>query len=797
MKIFDTSQIPDLDALPSYERELIYCGLDTMITNEVRDNLLLETDPLSSATYNTSRLFLGPAFDLMKRGFLIDTKARDEVVAELSQRKETLNSYLQKLAFPVWKKPLNYNSPLQMKSFFYDHLFIPTQYETKKGERKISTGRGPLEKIERNYPLGTIFARIVMRLRDHDKVLSTMTQGLLDGRWHASFNVAGTDSFRWSSSAHPLKVGCLPGRAEVLTKSGWVSLDRLSSNQEVMQWDAGKLTFAKATPVKTTAPSKYLEISSSQTYQLLTPEHRIPYYHAGHKHTKLHVSTAEQFHKLGSTKLPVSGMFSGGTFHAPLLIKFIVAALADAGYENGTYRFAFKKQRKVDRLELLLNQLQLPYTKTVNPSNPDYTRFYVKSPLYFSDKYGDWLYNLSPETAHSLYEELGFWDGHRRNKSSLFYTADEEQAKVVASAAHLYGYSATWHTHNNFGGYNKNPNATLTTVNIKPRTHIYCAPEHKRWVPTNTKYVYCVSVPSSYFLCRLDGRVFVTGNSNLQNIDDEIRRIFVADPGYILFSCDQQGAEARAVAYTTGDAAYIKAVESGDVHTTVASMVWGFEPKRELSDRTFYRDLSYRDISKKFTHGSSYGGKPRTLAIQARTPIALVEEFQSNFFKNFPGIQKWHSWTDKQLQSKGYLITAYGDRRQFWGKLNDDSTLRSAIAFQPQHIVGKLTAVALYRIWSELPHDKVQILNNGHDAVIGQIKKEYFDVLMPSVLQCLDNPLDVVDIHGKSRRMSIPWEASYGANWGKMKFDKKTSTVINPKGLRDYKGKLDADALHW
>lgn len=492
MKIFDTSQIPDLDALPSYERELIYCGLDTMITNEVRDNLLLETDSLSLATYNTSRLFLGPAFDLMKRGFLIDTKARDEVVAELSQRKDTLNAYLQELAFPVWKKPLNYNSPLQMKSFFYDHLFIPTQYETKKGERKISTGRGPLEKIERNYPLGTIFARIVMRLRDHDKVLSTMTQGLLDGRWHASFNVAGTDTFRWSSSKHPLNLG-----------------------------------------------------------------------------------------------------------------------------------------------------------------------------------------------------------------------------------------------------------------------------------------------------------------SNLQNIDDEIRRIFVADPGWILFSIDQQGAEARGVAYITGDEAYIKAVESGDVHTTVASMVWGFKPLRELSDRTFYRDLSYRDVSKKFTHGSSYYGKPRTLAIQARTPIALVEEFQSNFFKNFPGIQKWHSWTDKQLQSKGYLITAYGDRRQFWGKLNDDSTLRSAIAFQPQHIVGKLTAVALYRIWSELPHDKVQILNNGHDAVIGQIKKEYFDALMPSVLQCLDNPLDVVDIHGKSRRMSIPWEASYGANWGKVKFDKKTSTTINPKGLRDYKGKLDADALHW
>jgi len=91
--------------------------------------------------------------------------------------------------------------------------------------------------------------------------------------------------------------------------------------------------------------------------------------------------------------------------------------------------------------------------------------------------------------------------------------------------------------------------------------------------------------------------------SNLQNIDDWIRRIFIPDPGHVFFNCDQQGAEARVVGHIAGDEAYIKAIESGDVHTMVASMVFGFEPRRELADRKYYRDMSYRDIAKRCAHG--------------------------------------------------------------------------------------------------------------------------------------------------------------------------------------------------
>ena len=262
--------------------------------------------------------------------------------------------------------------------------------------------------------------------------------------------------------------------------------------------------------------------------------------------------------------------------------------------------------------------------------------------------------------------------------------------------------------------------------------------------------------------------------SNLQNIDDYIRRIFIPDPGYVFFNCDQQGAEARVVGYLAGDETYIKAVESGDVHTMVAAMVFGFEAKRELADRKYYREMSYRDIAKRAAHGSNYGGTARTIATVLKVEIKVIEEFQSLYFKTFPNIRKWHSWILQEIQTKHRLVTPFGRVRNFWGNTRDDATLRAAIAYVPQSTVGDLTSRGLLQIHRHLP--EAMVLNNIHDAAFGQIPKDKVATLLPQIVECLTHPLEVTDIFGVKRQMLIPWEAQTGSNWGKRKKD-------NPDGL--------------
>lgn len=261
--------------------------------------------------------------------------------------------------------------------------------------------------------------------------------------------------------------------------------------------------------------------------------------------------------------------------------------------------------------------------------------------------------------------------------------------------------------------------------------------------------------------------------SNLQNLDDYVRRIFIPDEGHIFFNCDQQGAEARVVGYLAGDDNYIKAVESGDVHTMVAAMVFGFEPKRELADRKYYREMSFRDIAKRAAHGSNYGGTAHTIARVLKVETQIIEEFQRKYFATFPNIYKWQVWVQQQVQTQRFLVTPFGRRRNFWDNPRDDATIRAAIAFVPQSTVGDLTSRGLLALHS-LPH--VQVLNNIHDAAFGQIPLHMKEELLPLIVQTLTFPLQVTDIWGRNREMLIPWESQTGMNWGKRKKD-------NPDGL--------------
>lgn len=273
--------------------------------------------------------------------------------------------------------------------------------------------------------------------------------------------------------------------------------------------------------------------------------------------------------------------------------------------------------------------------------------------------------------------------------------------------------------------------------------------------------------------------------SNQQNIPAGARACFIADPGYLFFQADQQGAEARIVAYKSGDAAYIEACEGGDSHTMVAAMVFGFEPKRELAERNYYRTYSYRDITKKGAHGSNYYGKPFTIAQQMKVETSVAEAFQIQYFRKFPGISEWHAWVAHELQTKGYLENPFGMRRNFWGRKWDDATLREAIAFGPQSAVGVLTNIVLYKLWLKYegqPGAPVQILMNGHDAAIGQIRADLADQLIPEILEEMRFPFEVTDIHGIKRTVVIPFDMEVGLNWAK-------ASDANPDGLRKWKPK--------
>lgn len=272
---------------------------------------------------------------------------------------------------------------------------------------------------------------------------------------------------------------------------------------------------------------------------------------------------------------------------------------------------------------------------------------------------------------------------------------------------------------------------------------------------------------------------FRTG-SNLQNIDPALRYIFVPDPGYRLCYLDLQGAEARAVAYLSGDEEYINAVESSDCHTLVAAMVFGIANERSSAEQLFYRGFSYRDMSKRGQHGSNYYGTPRTMASHLKVETKLMEDFQRAYFKRFPGIRLWHEAVARQLQSEGWIETPFGRRRYFWNRLRDDTTLRAAIAFVPQSLIADCLNAGLYKVWYNL-EPRLQLLAQCHDALVFQVPDNNEGIeLIKQAKDLMTVCQDVTDIHGVTRNMVIPVDVEWGSNWSK-------KSANNPNGLVKFK----------
>jgi DNA polymerase-1 len=281
---------------------------------------------------------------------------------------------------------------------------------------------------------------------------------------------------------------------------------------------------------------------------------------------------------------------------------------------------------------------------------------------------------------------------------------------------------------------------------------------------------------------------FGTGG-NLQNIEESLRSIFIADPGWKFGKADAKSGESYCVGAVEwnrfGDGTYLDAVESGDVHTAVARIVWpilgwsgDLKADKELAERPFYRNHSYRFMCKKLGHGSNYNGQPANLAEQANLDVAIVSEFQRKYFLAFPAHRKWQADVDHRLRTVGHLVSLTGRKRWFFGRRNDPATLREAIAYDPQCSLADIVNRAMLSIWRQR---LAIIAMHDHDALTFMYREELEDALIPQLLSALVVPIPLA----QGRTLRIPYDVEVG--WNKGHYDPNT----NPDGLRAYKGHDD------
>lgn len=142
-------------------------------------------------------------FRTMLRGVRIDLNKRAAFDMRLEQDMMAIDKWFQR----VLGHPLNPRSPQQIGRLLYEDLGVPPI--KKRGTGRLTTEDEALEKIKGKYPLLRPLLSKISDYRSLGVYRSTFVQAELsdDERMRCSYNLAGTETFRFSSSEDAFGTG--------------------------------------------------------------------------------------------------------------------------------------------------------------------------------------------------------------------------------------------------------------------------------------------------------------------------------------------------------------------------------------------------------------------------------------------------------------------------------------------------------------------------------------------------------------------------------------------------------------
>ncbi len=283
---------------------------------------------------------------------------------------------------------------------------------------------------------------------------------------------------------------------------------------------------------------------------------------------------------------------------------------------------------------------------------------------------------------------------------------------------------------------------------------------------------------------RLSSRASIYGSgTNLQNIPDEIRRMFIPDDGKIFVYRDYSQAEARVVACLAEEEALIALFEDPerDVHKENAARIF----RKNISDVT----PNERYLAKRVIHASNYGmGAARLYDVVNQDAVitgvritrSQAQQLLDAYFMLYPKVREvfWREVED-ELRRTRTLTTPFGRKRTFFGRW-DDKFLKEAYAYKPQSTIGDLCCKALVNMHST-KDSAWNILVNVHDSILVQCPIDD----APVVASWMEKQM-VIPFSIKGRQCFVPTDCKIGYNWQDSDPKAEDEYSRNERGLVKY-----------
>ena len=233
-----------------------------------------------------------------------------------------------------------------------------------------------------------------------------------------------------------------------------------------------------------------------------------------------------------------------------------------------------------------------------------------------------------------------------------------------------------------------------------------------------------------------------------------VRKLFVPDPGYVMFDADLSGADAQVVAAEANDNELRAAFAAGlDVHAKNATDLFGIRFSALEKGSVPWKKL--RQQVKQGVHGTNYGASHNALSLILGWTTQEAISFQHRWFSLHPGIKDWQDRVLHSLRTSSSVRNQFGYRIPYFDRVDD--LLPQALAWIPQSTVAINTFRGALSLEKACPY--VEILLQVHDSIVFQVPARYAE-RTDEIRRALRNPVPYADpliIDWKLSRSDVSW----------------------------------------
>lgn len=581
-------------------------------------------------------------------------------------------------------------------------------------------------------------AQAVRDYREAYKKASTYYQSFLyhageEKILHANIRQAGTTTGRFAYS----DPNCLWEDTEVLTKEGWKKGVRVTKEDLVACFCVDKKRLFWRSPSKVfVSREKEIELVKIKNQHMdiwMTPEHRCLFRdrRTGVLSERLATSFLKDAHILHGAPL-----VCGQHLVEPDLLRLLVAIQADGHYTNGhQIIFSFQKERKRKRLESICQSLGIPikfgagkrYTAAIS-------RIHTQ---FLKDKKWTWeVLNLSQNLRGILLEELRYWDGLVTRKETTYCSKHESNVDILQAVAASLGIRAHKSQHSAKHGVYWNLFFTTRDYSLTCNHNFKVEKEFGR--------VWCLEVPTGFFLARRGMNTFITGNC--QNIPKEegekefkVRNAFIPREGFCFVEFDFQAMEYRLMVDYAGETSLIEKIKAGlDVHEATGQMMG--------VPRSTAKTLNFMLL---------YSGGAQKLADSLRISLPEAKVLKAQYFSALPRVREFIHAVTRTAEQRGFIFNWFGRRLNFPDK---DFSYKAPNALI-QGGCADIVKLGMNRVHDFLLDKKSRMILQVHDSILLEVDLNEFSIL-PEIKEILETAYPT-----KTLKMEVNCEYSF-KSWG-------------------------------